>query len=512
MPARKRVREEPFSHRKSKIGGKREDDDGSIDDLTKEPLHPLKKIAFTGPDGSFVLNYNTSTLVKVAEYNGQFMQPPHFKEPMSAELIAEVEKLEGKSFAFSDSLKHILDGTEVFTHQLARFDDMMERYYILSSQDIFVCPLCYEHYLWTRYAPSLSQKERKKLETYSQTEVLPLDPLDVLDHMKSHVIDDVAETFSPLLCIAFTQGKGWKQHMSIHHNLRSTSVRDHRLRDLLCTYFSAYNREKRDKEQKTRKAGGAPPENPFLTQQRYWAKDACYNKLRYNRLIDFIEANSKDLSSILAQNAFPEEKLQEQYDIEDDHSNCSDFINDDDSSCSLEYDGPHYSLSFSTEKSGSSSQSSTASSNSHSSQNSFDKECTISSKQNVRYDALKHQWVLKKHSVSQKRHLFPEEESFLQEASEKKVLSTSLYDPSMHKIETNDSEKIDFEHIGEDIPIITTIIKSKDCPKAKQILQPCETNPQNFSHSAKLPEAVHQLALLPEPLPRVSAKLLLDDD
>lgn len=511
MPARKRVREETLFHQKNVIGGKHEDDE-SIDDLTKEPLHSHKSITFTGPDGSFILHYNTSTLVKVAEYNGQFMQPPHFKEPMSAELIAEVEKLEGKSFVFSESLQHILDGTEVFTFQLARYDDMMERYYILSSQDIFVCPLCYEHYLWTRYVTSLPQNEKKKIESYSQAEVLPIDPLDVLDSMKLDSIDGILETSSPLLFIAFVHGKTWKQHMSIHHNLSRTSVRDHRLRDLLCTYFSAYNREKRDNAQKSRKAGGSPSEKPFLTQQRYWAKDACYNKIRYNRLIDFIETNSQELSSILSRSAFPDEKLHEQYDIEDDHSNCSDFINDDESSCSDEYDGPHYSPLSRTAESSSSCQSFTVSSSSFSSRSPSDEDRTVNSKQNIRYDPLKHQWVLKKHSEPNKSHLFPEEETFLQEAAEKKFLSTSLYDPLMHKIEANDSEKLDFEHIGEDIPITTTIIKSKKCQKTEKSLLLCEANTQDVSPSVKLPQERKSLVLPPEPLPRLSTKLLLDDD
>lgn len=519
MRGRKRLRKQPLSSEKNNTLRENHIDDDTLDALTAEPLHPVKYVKVTSPDGSLVLRYNTSSLIKVAEYKGGFMQPPHFMEPMNPELIEEVEKIEGKSFVFTSSLKHIFDGADIFTHQLARFDDMMDEFYLLSPLDIFVCPLCYEHYLWTRYITSLTESERRKIERSSEREIVPIDPLDVLDHMKNPSSSRDPETSSPILFIAFNQGKTWKQHMAIHHNRCTSSAGDHRVRDLLCTYFSAYNREKRQEAETARKKRQAPLETPLLTQQRYWAKNACYNKLRYNRLLKFIEEGSQNLGSVTSTTAFPDEHLQDQYEIDNDQSNCSDFINDDDTSSSGEYLGPHYSSPSADDDGGDSSRESTDSSeNSRDSSQtlqtatSTDDDDPFHSKQNAIYDAKQSRWILPKHGTPKVKHLLVEEELFLEAASEKKVSSTSLYDPLMHKIHENDTDTIDFEHLGEDIPTVTTLIKYKESLNDATTSRDPEVESLGQHPAVEKHESKELANPTIDPVQRTSGKLLLDDE
>lgn len=512
MRTRKRVREQQRLTKNRKLCFESRKDDDNMDALTAEPLHPNKHVKITSPDGSLVLHYNTSSLIKVAEYKGAFMQPPHFMEPMAPELVEEVEKIEGKSFVFTASLTHIFDGANIFTHQLATFDDMIEEFYLLSPLELFICPFCYEHYLWTRYITSLPETEKRKIERYSQSELLPIDPLDVLEHMKTNTITEDAESPSPVLFIAFLQGKIWKQHMSVHHKSGNSTARDHRVRDLLCTYFSAYNREQRLKADMSRKKGQGVSDIPLLTQQRYWVQNACYNKLRYNRLLKFVEEGSKNVPSFTTRSAFPDEQLQDQYEVEDGESNCSDFINDDDSTDGAEYEGPHYSAPSSDDDSAESSENSAGSSRSASCTISVTEDDSSTTKNNVSYDAKRGQWIRHRDAKQKHRHLFPDEELFLETQAEKKFSGSSLYDPLMHKLTINDGDNIDFEHLGEDIPTTTTIIKSKEAIKDDDSQKTCDNdNVGKFSFVTR-GEGQGPPPLLIEELPRSSGKLLLDDE
>jgi hypothetical protein len=47
-----------------------------IDAITCEPLHPQRHVSVAGPDGSIVLYYNTSTLVRIAKTKGLWLQQP----------------------------------------------------------------------------------------------------------------------------------------------------------------------------------------------------------------------------------------------------------------------------------------------------------------------------------------------------------------------------------------------------------------------------------------------------
>ena len=65
-----------------------------VDAVTLEPLHRVKYIEITSPDGSSKLFYNTSTLIRIGMEKGGMLEPPHFREPMPREMLARIERLE----------------------------------------------------------------------------------------------------------------------------------------------------------------------------------------------------------------------------------------------------------------------------------------------------------------------------------------------------------------------------------------------------------------------------------
>lgn len=81
------------------------------------------------------------------------MQPSHFMEPTTAELVQEVERIEGKSFVFQK--KRVSDVEIEFTHEQENFEEIMEDFYLLNPAELYVCPHCYTHYLSTRFIPNI---------------------------------------------------------------------------------------------------------------------------------------------------------------------------------------------------------------------------------------------------------------------------------------------------------------------------------------------------------------------
>lgn len=130
------------------------------------------------------------------------MQPPHFREPMTQSLQRLIERIEGKKFHFQQRDVHLsADGTsrEGFAgygnnningesgginvlHRHVYFDEIMDQFYLLNPAEVYVCPVCYEHYVQTRYIPHLHRIHRR-VDYVNNGEQPVIDPLDVLSHM-----------------------------------------------------------------------------------------------------------------------------------------------------------------------------------------------------------------------------------------------------------------------------------------------------------------------------------------
>lgn len=410
-----------------------------IDAITAEELDPRGYIAVYSPDGTQVLYYNTSSLIKVAEQKGRFMQPPHFMEPMTSELIEKIEGIEGKSFVFTTELQRLIeeDDEEFVLH--AGAEDVMENFYLLTPLDIFVCPVCYDYYLWYHFVPSLSEPDRWN-EYFTAGTTPPIDPLDVLQKMRDHLVKDNNEEFSALRCIAFRLPINWKRHTQTYHRDKSTgTAREYRVRDFLCNYYSALNHEKEKKFKKSMLCGKNPTPKQAMTQQRYWGLNAGYNKFRYNRLLEFF--SDEEVSKKALPNPFPTDSAAQLCEEE----NCdSDFI-DDEASSGDEYNGPRYSPDFSSESSFSGYESGprsetpeTVNSDSHETE----EESDSSRVKNV-FGEFKNAYD---------KRLTSEDILFLEKAKTVDSAST-LYNPVSKVRDCSDpTDVIDFERLGEELP------------------------------------------------------------
>ena len=269
-----------------------------IDAITAEPLHDRKFIEIKSPDGQLRLFYNTSTLLRIGMEKGQMMQPPHFREPMHANLKNLVEELEGKKVSFSIQAHAALlgDGEVIemgeIEHRHMFFDQIIEEFYHLSKAEIFYCPQCYDHFC--------------SKQNYPPARVV--DPLVVLEAM---------DESTQLPFVVFRFAKDWKSHVDSFHGYTDSGASEYRVRDLLCKYYSNYN----DKYK-----GRSWFHDP-LTAQRYWAADARFNTVRYNRLESKLVAAATDQTvGVTKHVAFDD--LEVEYQNEDENED--DFIADGD--------------------------------------------------------------------------------------------------------------------------------------------------------------------------------------
>lgn len=498
MPPKKRKRND---NKRMELEKSWTTDYEEVDALTAEPLEPGKYIKVNSPDGSLCLYYNTSSLIKVAQSKGAFMHPPHFMEPMSDELIAEIEKIEGRSFTFSDELNpNIFSGADGVIHRHMNFDDIMEEFYRLNPADVYVCPYCYSHYLSTRYISSLEDSD-KWLKYINDGVTLPLDPLDVLDHMRLNPIQTENECINPLIYIVFRHPRAWKKHIQNHHTGIDGSPGDYRLRDVLCSYYSAYNLENEERyKERLRDCLQAAVELP-MTQQRYWFIQASYNKFRYNRIVEVTESAAASDSGITEQTAFPKEVFSNQY--QNFHESDSDFIDDSDSN-SVSYDGPRYSPLESFSVTGSFSSSTI--SDEESTVSCSSEECKDMNKApEIVYDSSLRQWGNDSEYIDDR--LTSENICFLQSAAKRVQASTSLYDPIIHHLEgLEDDKPLEDDHF-EDFKPTQTMKRPRRTTSSNSSLS-------NFLNDTSLP------ASSAEPVsdknhqsrPVRASKLLLDDD
>ncbi|CAD2220147.1 hypothetical protein ADEAN_000766200 [Angomonas deanei] len=239
-----------------------------IDAVTAEPLGE-KFIEVISPDGTLKLFYNTSTLIRIALHKNGFMQPPHFREPMNPSMIKKIEQIEGKAFSFHEDI-HRHDGEEdgaAIVHRHVFFDQIMDEFYLLNPAELFVCPVCYAHYVEHYYIPAHAAGG-EPVEYIDDGATPVVDPLQVLNHMLRHPlhpqeeavdVDEEGEETHPdsvLPLIVFRSAAKLKKHLKLHHDVFVTKVsEEYKLKPMLNTYFFAFNQlnEIKFKEGKLRK-------------------------------------------------------------------------------------------------------------------------------------------------------------------------------------------------------------------------------------------------------------------
>nr|CCC91671.1 conserved hypothetical protein [Trypanosoma congolense IL3000] len=362
-----------------------------IDAVTAEPLHPTKHVEILSPDGVLRLFYNTSTLIRIATDRGMFVQPPHFREPMCPDLQKKIEEIEGRKFRFEakDTSYHddIL-GVVNIQHRHQFFEVIMERFYLLKSAELYVCPTCYLHWISTRYIPYLTESGREIEYVKGDTNPV-LDPLDVLWHMQSTPTAEVVANStqsrgrgrgtasgrgtrrrgrreqepttpdtnsgdslysSPLAYFVFRRAVHWKKHIRLHHNGTGVAAEDYRLKGFITQFITQYNRLLEEKHRAciSREDDGAQG-TQSLTMTRYWFINARYNRLRYNRVVECVEGAEGRIQECVNRFLFGGEEVVNTFATDDDDSGSGFICNSDSSSGGSayaafpRYEGPDYS-------------------------------------------------------------------------------------------------------------------------------------------------------------------------
>ncbi|KAG5509181.1 hypothetical protein JKF63_06191 [Porcisia hertigi] len=469
-----------------------------IDAVTAAPLDPVKFIELLSPDKTLRLFYNTSTLIRVAVDNGGFMQPPHFREPMSDELRKKIEVLEGKKFHFESSNTTIGSddasggGAIAIQHRHVYFDQIMDEFYLLSPVEVYVCPVCYEHYLKTRFLPIQMEQERPVKHLKSGRPVI--DPLDLLSHMLGEApgdcdaaSDESSASHSAwdnvLIHLVFRRATQWKSHMEAHHGVNGVSAGDYRLRDVLCTYYNDYNQYNDEKHENEMRHYGDAKKKTTLTLQRYWHINASYNRLRYNRVVAATELAERHPEAVTV-SAFPGEPIAHHFNPENEDED--DFIDDD-------TDADDYVPRFSPQSEDSNERESDfdeseeephQQSRKRNRERSVEVESgspqlessdTTQSSSCSDYDAqVQRQRALFKRGLLSERdcylsRLSAEDRRFFERGQRINALSNHLYDPRMHlkSIQTSTlDDDTDWENIGEELPSKTLIKLKKEVSPA----------------------------------------------
>lgn len=456
-----------------------------IDAVTAEPLDPVKFIEVLSPDHTLRLFYNTSTLIRIAVDKGGFMQPPHFREPMANALRKRIEDVEGKKFHFEARNEVMaadegVDGSGVTVlHRHVYFDQIIDEFYLLNPAEVYVCPVCYEHYVTTRYLPAQVEAQRTVRQLRNGRPVV--DPLNVLSHMADDGGATAEGDGSPIVLgeqwdnalahIVFRKAHQWKTHMKKQHSISGVGAGDYRLRDVLCTYYNDYNQWNEEKYEAEAKAYGGAKKRMSLTQQRYWHINASYNRLRYNRVVAATEL-AEGHAEAAAESAFPNETVAHHFNpeyeneddfIDDDESGDDDYVrpyspanegfDDEDLEESEESEAPptrnrkrHREFPVESESEASSSSSSSLSETSSS-----DSEYT---------SAVEKQRALFKRGLLAERdcyysRLSAEDRRFVERSQHSTVSHSQLYDPRMHasrQPKTAQEDDVDWENIGESLP------------------------------------------------------------
>ena len=146
------------------------------DPITEEPLVPSDAVTMVSPDGTARLSYNVGTLLSIAKTKGRWLQPPHFREEMTEELLHVVWQvrpgLRGARLGPGELHEAELGGDadlfeelDMLQHRhLDSFQHILDRFTggHVSRAPIYVCRYCYETAVTAR--PSGNDEEEEAEE------------------------------------------------------------------------------------------------------------------------------------------------------------------------------------------------------------------------------------------------------------------------------------------------------------------------------------------------------------
>lgn len=223
---------------------------GDVDAVSAEGLHPTKRVSVTSPDGSLRLWYNTSTLIRIAQTKGRWLQPPHFREDMKPDLVDEVIRVEGRRVEINIALYRDDDDDEIALQGIA--ETVLDVHYLLEKRELYACPDCFA-------------EARKRLGHRRQP--CPLDVLGVLD----------PATETPF--VVFANAKLFREHMKACHG-STAPAGEHKVRDFIHKHLVELN-AKANKQMHY--------ERNHSTTQRYWFAHTRFNTMRYNELFAAVQ-------------------------------------------------------------------------------------------------------------------------------------------------------------------------------------------------------------------------------
>ena len=163
----------------------------TTDAITLEPL-PRKHVCYISPDGLSRQCFALETLRQISlkcailhfrvDLDGErqtFLQPPHFRTPMSDDLLDQIASRFGRQALdlYGDFYKKQTerarndDDYEVFEHDEVEFTGCVQRYMDkqMGSQDIYTCPLCYSQ-MHRRIFKALRPADRRDKDSESESE------------------------------------------------------------------------------------------------------------------------------------------------------------------------------------------------------------------------------------------------------------------------------------------------------------------------------------------------------
>jgi len=205
------------------------------DVITGESL-PQKHICFFSPDGQSRQCFALETLRKIAlsagrphfDKNGNktFLQPPHFRSPMSDDLLDQIASRFGREACDLNGAYYKRD--EILQNSIFSAVDEPDPYFqeqlntylrnIMGSRDLYCCPLCYivAH---NKAAPSKRKlKAKEKPADRYVTQKFALDPMEVLGSLDRHQFK-IASMF------CFRKAAQVKEHLRDEHGVKTNIIK-----------------------------------------------------------------------------------------------------------------------------------------------------------------------------------------------------------------------------------------------------------------------------------------------
>jgi hypothetical protein len=298
-----------------------------VDAITAERLHSVKRICVISPDGKLRLWYNTSTLIRVAQTKGQWLQPPHFRETMKKDMIQQIEAVEGRKINVDIPILRKIGESDSEVQHAGHAGLEVDQHFLLSKKEIYVCPLCFDaakrrledniHQemadMRDAIAAASAAGELGNADVQHVNDQLKIQerygsfrrcPIEVLWHLDRR---------NELPYVAFAKAMTWKAHFKNVHGSSDDSAEDFKLRAFINTHLTQHNQKNFEKREFHKS---------HETTQKYWNSHARYNVMRYNHLRE--ELDTTEATDLKTKAAF---EVNVEYESAEDEP----FVDDDDS-------------------------------------------------------------------------------------------------------------------------------------------------------------------------------------